>query len=295
MDKFLNSFEIIKNQPVEPPPPPPQPGAELTSTHPACALFGQRQSGDLDGVPYVEKGFPQNTALRNPSVIVVHHSVTSSGASTAKVLLGKGASIHFNVGRGKNTGVLEQWVRIDKTGAHAGRLNKRSIGVENTSPRGGFFAKSNSNHTSEQLEPLYQLLLKLTKKTGISFRIAEAAVRSGYFFVGKLPDPIIGGVRAHGSDLGTTHTDGRFELLYCHLRLLDHTPAAAIKNARAMHQWALENKNHKEIWYTLETKWKEGTKWHKRTQKKKVVGQKIVQLFKVAYIKVPPKGTSFQK
>tara|TARA_R110000796_G_scaffold60220_10_gene139038 strand:- start:14752 stop:16674 length:1923 start_codon:yes stop_codon:yes gene_type:complete len=295
LTKFLNSFEKIKNQPVQPPPAPPKPAAQVSNNiSAACGNFTPGGTSYIQGVPFVERGFARKTPLRNPSVIVVHHSVSYTANSTAKTLLGKNASIHFNVGRANNKGVIEQWLPVDIKGAHAGRLNSRSIGVENTSFRGGFFDPRNYTpglaHSAEELEPLYQFLLKLTKKIGIPFSIAEANVTAGYFFVGKLEEPVKGGVRAHGSDLGTTHTDGRFELLYCQLRLIGHNPTSAIKNAKAMNKWAV--KNSKKKFYILKTKWRADNKYLKPPNK---AGDLRKGNYDTALMELPAAGKDFGK
>lgn len=206
-------------------------------------------TGDIEGVPFVDVGFQSKRKRRKKiTLIVVHHSVTSTAASTNRELNKRGLSVHFGVDRGTRAGVIEQHLPINIIGAHAGRLNNYSVSVENTNPTGPW-GTSYKPDGSKGYEALYQLLLKLTKKLGIPFHIHEAHVVPGSFTFGKLEknqqhQP---GIMAHGSDLGTTHTDGSFELLYSQLRHTGQSEATAYKNATAMLAEAKKKKKYKKL------------------------------------------------
>ena len=207
---------------------------------------------DIEGIPFVDAGFQSKRKRRkNITLIVVHHSVTSTAAKTNQTLRNRGLSVHFGVDRGKRAGVVEQHLPINIVGAHAGRLNNYSVSVENTNPTGPW-GTSYKPDGSTGYEALYQLLLKLTKKLGIPFHIHEAHVVPGSFTFGKLEknqqrQP---GIMAHGSDLGTTHNDGSFELLYSQLRHPtggNQTESAAYKNALVMLAEAKKKKKYKTL------------------------------------------------
>ena len=80
---------------------------------------------------------------------------------------------------------------------------------------------------------------------------------------------------AHGSDLGTTHTDGKFELLYCHLRHLKMSEKAAYSRAVAMLAEARKiKKQHAPVQFAVT---------HKKGPN---VGQFITAGFKYAFVKI---------
>ena len=205
-------------------------------------------SGDLsgEGIPFVDVGFGDGGKRARTHLIVMHHSVTSTAAGTVRVLRGKNCSVHVNIDRGSNAGAIQQHLPLDTRGSHAGRLNPYSIGVENTNPTGGTLSNNKPYKADppEVYEGCYKALLAITKKTGIPFRIHEANVKPGYFYFGKLTgnQHLKPGIMAHGSDLGTTHADGKFELLYCQLRHLGKTKNQAHKRAIEMMLEARKNK-----------------------------------------------------
>jgi len=207
---------------------------------------------DIEGVSFVDAGFQSKRKRRKKiTLIVVHHSVTATAAGTNRVLSKRGLSVHFGVDRGNRAGVVEQHLPINIIGAHAGRLNNYSVSVENTNPTGNW-GLGYKPDGSKGYEALYQLLLKLTKKLGIPFHIHEAHVVPDSFAFGKLEknqhrQP---GIMAHGSDLGTSHNDGAFELLYSQLRHPtggNQTESTAYKNAVAMLAEAKKKKKFKKL------------------------------------------------
>ena len=210
----------------------------------------------------------------------MHHSVTSTAAQTNRILRNrnpkpKGLSVHVGIDRGARAGVVEQHLPLDERAAHAGRLNPYSIGVENTNPTGGTLSTRSPYKADppEVYEGCYKALLAITKQTGIPFRIHEANVKPGYFYFGKFTgnEHLKPGIMAHGSDLGTTHADGKFELLYCHLRHVGKTKEQSHKRAIEM---MLEGRKNKKF-HTPVT-------WAKKNQD----GTPKVSGFQYAYVKI---------
>lgn len=245
-------------------------------------------SGDLasEGIPFVDVGFFDRGKRKRTHLIVMHHSVTSTAAQTNRILKNrnpkpKGLSVHVGIDRGSRAGVVEQHLPLDIKAVHAGRLNPFSIGVENTNPTGGIFSGGGvalyKPDQSSVYEGCYKALVAITKKTGIPFIIHEAHVQEGFFYFGKFTgnQHLRPGIMAHGSDLGTTHTDGKFELLYCHLRHLKMSEKAAYSRAVAMLAEARKNKKqHAPVQFAVT---------HKKGPN---VGQFITAGFKYAFVKI---------
>ena len=253
---FLNSIEKIDfSKSVTTNPPAPQPTTQQSNVCAAGAAVSPSQNftgfpSQLEGIPFVDVGFAKRKKRKQTHLIVMHHSVTSTAAATNRILRSrepkpKGLSVHVGIDRGQRAGIVEQHLPLEIGAAHAGRLNWCSIGVENTNPTGGIFG-SYKPDSSKVYEGCYKALVAITKATKIPFRIHEAHVKEGYFYFGKLTNGAESkpGILAHGSDLGTSHGDGQFELLYCHLRHLKMTEQAAYSRAVAMLAEARKLKKH---------------------------------------------------
>jgi hypothetical protein len=239
---------------------------------------------EIEGVPFIDVGFKRRAKFRRkPHLIVMHHSVTSSAKKTVSVLRSKDCSVHFNVDRGHRAGETIQHIPLNEKACHAGRLNSYSVGVENTNSTGPILSSYIPNKI-EVYEAIFQLLVKLTKKLEIPFSVHEANVQSGFFYMGKFrnnehKNP---GIMAHGSDLGTTHEDGKFELLYCHLRHIGYSPSAALGFAKETQQSG--KKDRKNVKVTYATKWRDTPKNRK---KNKPIGQYVVGYYGTATTKLP--------
>ena len=279
---FLNSFEksfVGQGEPSKPTPPPP----EVTAADSCISTENYKNyPSELAGVPFVSAGFTSARKRKRTHLIVMHHSVTSTAAATNYVLRQKRCSVHFNIDRGKRAGVQEQHLPLDIRAAHAGRLNPFSIAVENTNPTGPW-SSSYKPDQSKVYEGCYQLLKKLTKATKIPFWIHEANVTPGYFFFGKFTnnEHFRPGIMAHGSDLGTTHEDGKFELLYCHLRHIGQDEETAYSNSVAMLATAKQIKKRSPL-TPLCTKYKNTPENVKLNR----VGQYIKAYYKIATVKI---------
>ena len=239
---------------------------------------------EIEGVPFVDVGFKRQSKFRRkPHLIVMHHSVTASAKKTVSVLKSKNCSVHFNVDRGQQAGETKQHLPLNERGSHAGRLNAFSIGIENTNLTGPILSSYVPNKI-EVYEAIFQLLVKLTKKLEIPFSVHEANVQPGFFYMGKFRNnehkkP---GIMAHGSDLGTIHEDGKFELLYCHLRHVGYSPSDAMKQAKKV--MSRGKKDRTKVLATYATKWRDTPKNRKRN---KPIGQYVVGYYRTATTKLP--------
>lgn len=64
---------------------------------------------------------------RKPNMIVTHWDATTSAAKCKRVLQARNISTHFCI---DNDGIIHQYVDTNNTAWHAGRVNKKSIGVD---------------------------------------------------------------------------------------------------------------------------------------------------------------------
>jgi hypothetical protein len=188
---------------------------------------------------------------RRPGVptdtLVVHESVTPSMDRTLVVLQRKGCGVHFLIDR---DGTVYKLMSVERYVAHAGKLNRRSVGIEVVNPyyptgipkswterpqvisgkwahRGQYAVPPDA-----QLSALWDLVKHLVDimddvsadwvglLDGNRFamaRVSGAKKRSG--------------IHAHTY---THHADGGFPVLYCYLRSLGWDHAGALDKALDM-------------------------------------------------------------
>ena len=210
----------------------------------------------VPGVPYEDVFVRNKASLRTrkkTTCFVIH--ISASGADkkgTIRILnkknKGNGLNTHFIVDR---DGSVSQHTPLEKRSIAQGLLNGQCISIEVLN--GSSFGPPSKKYkpgSLAQMEALYQLLLKLQKlvklPTGekIPITAMESTKDGKKFLFGVLPfgvDKKKNGIVAHGSarqvnkpidkqtkeERKKQHSDGRFEVCYCHIRALGSSPQDA--------------------------------------------------------------------
>jgi len=185
---------------------------------------------------------------RRPKVpvdaLVVHESVSPTKARTVKVLLRKNCGVHFLIDR---DGVVYDMAPIDRTVAHAGKLNRRSIGIEVVNPyyptsipkswidrpevipARWAHRKQYTVPPDAQLRSLWGLVKYLVDTVDGVAADWVGLLDGNRFAMARVPGAIKrGGIHAHTY---THHADGGFPVLYCYLRSLGLEHAVALVKA----------------------------------------------------------------
>lgn len=174
-------------------------------------------------------------------LIVLHESVTATRAATLAVLRKRGLGVHIIVDR---DGTVTQHAPLSEQCAHAGKLNRRSIGVEVVNRYYGQHADP-TDHVIDatwahrgryivpplaQCEAVWGVVEDLMGQFA-SIPSAFPGVTEAGFVWGRLPWPsrtwrVPPGVLAHHR---TDHADGLFVEHYCWQRAHDRSPSLSWK------------------------------------------------------------------
>ena len=169
----------------------------------------------LPGVEFLDYGLAKGKPLKSRSYIVIHESVTSTTKGALRALKGKGASVHFTISPGGRT---QQHVNMQLTAFHGGQgPNQNSIGLEviNASKYGAP-SKQYKPGSRRQMEATWRLVKKIVKAGDPKIPVAfVAAAGSEYNWKKSALRP---GIHAHGMQNNTSHSDGKFPVLYMSLR-----------------------------------------------------------------------------
>jgi len=185
---------------------------------------------------------------RRPKVktdaMVVHESVSPTKERTVKVLLRKGCGVHFLVDR---DGKVYDMAPLDRVVAHAGRLNRRSVGIEVVNPyyptaipkswidrpevipARWAHRKQYTVPPDAQLRSLWDLIKHLVDTLDDVAPDWVGLLGGNRFAMARVKGAAKrGGIQAHTY---THHADGAFPVLYCYLRSLDMEHADAMVSA----------------------------------------------------------------
>jgi hypothetical protein len=173
--------------------------------------------------------------------VVLHESVTSSRATTLRVLKARGLGVHYIVDR---DGTVTQHAPVAEQCAHAGwRHNRRSVAVEIVNRYYGAQAapmtptiKAVWAHrgwyvlpTAPQCEAVWGVVVGLHESIP-TLPLVFPGATNGRFTWGRLPLlsrwRLPAGIMAHHR---TGHADGLFQEHYCWLRSFDHSPVDAYR------------------------------------------------------------------
>jgi hypothetical protein len=191
------------------------------------------------------------TRPRRPNVkvdaLVIHESVSPTKARTVRVLLKKGCGVHYLVDR---DGKVYNQTPIDRTLAHAGRLNRRSIGIEVVSPyyptsvpkdwpdqprvipAGWAHRKQYALPPAIQMESLWSLIKHLVNTCEDITTDWVGLLPGNRFAMARVKGAKKrGGIHAHTY---THHADGAFPVLYCYLLSTGIAPVMADDRAVAL-------------------------------------------------------------
>jgi len=173
--------------------------------------------------------------------VVIHESVTSSRATTVRVLEARGLSVHYIVDR---VGSVTQHAPLADQCAHAGgKHNRRSVAVEVVNRYYGSQGDGGEPDiaavwahrgwyilpTIQQCEAVWLLLVDVHERIA-TIPLTFPGVIKGSFAWGRLPLVqrlrVPPGIMAHHR---TGHADGLFPEHYCVLRALDFSSLAAYR------------------------------------------------------------------
>ena len=203
---------------------PKDPCANLTLGKPT------RLDSQLPGVAFLDYGLGLGKPLKTRSYVVIHESVTSNVKAALKALKANDPKlgVHFTV---SPWGKVQQHVSMQLTTFHAGdSVNPNSIGVEVINPS-KFGAPSNQYKPGAvgQMEAIWKLVKKIVKAGTPAIPIAFIAAASDEYLWKK--SPLRPGIHAHGMQNNTSHSDGKFPVLYMSLRNKGIGPGDAYKKA----------------------------------------------------------------